>query len=233
MEELVRVFNLKDFKSKIYQKVQKQIKYKFSSISLLSQALIHPSFNYTEKNKNYERLEFLGDRVLGLIIADFLFNNFASESEGDLSQRFSVLVSGETILKVSKHIELENIIQLVNDENIINNKILIDSLEAIIGAIYLDGGFKEAELFVLCRWKKLMLDYKSPPRDPKSLLQEWSMSNNQYLPIYRDYIKNGPDHSPVFSVKVFIEKIGEAEGTGNSKKTAESNAAENLYKNIN
>ena len=114
MEELVRVFNLKDFKSKIYQKVQKQIKYKFSSISLLSQALIHPSFNYTEKNKNYERLEFLGDRVLGLIIADFLFNNFASESEGDLSQRFSVLVSGETILKLSKHIELENIIELVN-----------------------------------------------------------------------------------------------------------------------
>ena len=104
MKELVRVFNLKDFKSKIYQKVQKQIKYKFSSISLLSQALIHPSFNHTEKNKNYERLEFLGDRVIGLIIGDFLFKNFASESEGDLSQRFSVLVSGETILKVSKHI---------------------------------------------------------------------------------------------------------------------------------
>ena len=109
------------------------------------------------------------------------------KTEGDLSQRFSVLVSGETILKVSKHIELENIIQLVNDENIINNKILIDSLEAIIGAIYLDGGFKEAELFVLCRWKKLILDYKSPPRDPKSLLQEWSMSNNHNFLNLRSY----------------------------------------------
>ena len=224
---------MKDFKSKIYQKVQKQIKYKFSSISLLSQALVHPSFKYSEKNKNYERLEFLGDRVLGLIIADFLFKNFEKESEGDLSQRFSVLVSGETILKVSKNIELENIIKLVNDENNVNNKILIDSLEAIIGAIFLDGGFKEAKLFVLDRWKKIILDYRSPPRDPKSLLQEWSMSNNQNLPVYKDYIKKGPDHSPVFSVKVFIEKIGEAEGKGNSKKIAESNAAENLYKNIN
>jgi ribonuclease-3 len=233
---LAKEFSLLKIESKIYKKIKVKINYEFKSIFLLVDAASHPSFNFKKKNDNFERLEFLGDRVLGIVVADFLYNNFIKESEGDLSQRLSVLVSGKTLLKVSHSIDLENILYLINNVRIegkIANSILVDSLEALIGAIFLDGGFKKAKKFVINNWRMLILEYKNPPKDPKSLLQEWSMANSYKMPDYVNYSKIGPDHSPIFSVKVIIQDFGEASGKGTSKKLAEINAAENLYKKSN
>ncbi|PPR30728.1 MAG: Ribonuclease 3 [Alphaproteobacteria bacterium MarineAlpha9_Bin2] len=220
--------------SRVYSEVKSTIGYQFDSNSLLLDAFIHPSFNLDKNNNNFERLEFLGDRVLGLVIADFLFDKFSEESEGDLALRLSELVSGKKVLEISNKLDLKKIILLTNGNRskAVNDGILIDTLEALIGAIFIDGGLIKTKKFILDNWKKLALNYKTPPKDSKSLLQEWAMANNFNMPIYEKYKKKGPDHSPIFFVKVKIENFGGATGEGSSKKIAEMNAADFLYKKI-
>ena len=134
----------------MYSEVKSTIGYQFDSNSLLLDALIHPSFILDKNNNNFERLEFLGDRVLGLVIANFLFDKFSEESEGDLALRLSELVSGKKVLEISNKLDLKKIILLTNGNRSItvNDGILIDTLEALIGAIFIDGGLIKTKKFI-------------------------------------------------------------------------------------
>ena len=221
------------FESEINKKIQITINYEFKSDDLLLMVFKHPSFILDNTNNNFERLEFLGDRVLGLTIAHFLFKTFYDESEGDLAQRISELVSKKTLLEISNKLDFKQYMILLNGDKsskVINDTILSDTLEALIGAIFIDGGFLKAKHFILSNWEQIVLNYKTPPRDPKSLLQEWAMANSLGMPIYNNYVKKGPDHSPMFSVRVKVKNLGSASGKGVSKKIAEMDAALNLYK---
>ena len=216
--------------------IEKIIKYKFSDNSLAEAALTHTSFKNLKNDNKFERLEFLGDRVLGLVISDLLYESYPDEDEGDLAKRFSVLVSGKTLSKICKDINIEKYIKVgsnISFENDSNSSILSDTMESLIGAIFLDSNYKNAKKFISEKWNKYVINYKKPPKDSKSILQEWTVSNNYGMPIYSDYKKSGPDHSPDFKVKLTIDKFAKIIGVGNSKKNAEKDAANKVIKLIN
>jgi ribonuclease-3 len=206
------------------------ISYSFDDLVLLKEALTHTN-NSKKKNLKFQRLEFLGDRILGLVIADILFHKFSKETEGDLTRRMHTLVNEETLAKIAKEINIsDHIILSYNEEKAggrNKNTILADSMEAIIAAIYLDKGYFSVFEFVSKHWGKYLSEEKTPPIDPKTKLQEWCQSKGFKLPLYHQVEKSGPDHSPEFIIKVVINTEFEIEGLGLTKKQAERKAALN------
>lgn len=221
-------------------KISEIINYKFKNKELLEEALTHPSVNKRNSENqivSYERLEFLGDSVLNMIVSSMLFKLFPEEKEGALAKRKTDLVCGSTIAKVAKEIGLANFIIMNNSERFNggkdNLKNLENALEALIGAIYIDSGFENVEKFITQRWKKLATDKLDPPQDSKTLLQEWTQKNKLPLPEYKVVKQAGPPHNPEFTVSVCIKGHEEECACAFSKKAAEQKAAELMCEKLN
>ena len=208
-----------------------KINYKFKNHNYLDLAITHSSFNEKKKYTNYERLEFLGDRVLGLVIAELVFKKHYKEKEGELSKRFSDLVSKKTLIKIAKRIDLELMIKTSREYGYkikVTESMLADSLEALIGAIFLDSDFIMVKDIVQKLWKEVINEQATPPDNPKSYLQEWCLKKKKNLPNYTLLEKKGPDHEPVFIVELKIEKFMQTKATGLTKQEAEINAAKEM-----
>tara|TARA_B100001964_G_C14237210_1_gene603054 strand:- start:845 stop:1510 length:666 start_codon:yes stop_codon:yes gene_type:complete len=210
--------------------LENKISIKFKDKKLLSLSLIHKSFDFLSNN---EKLEFLGDRVLALVLSKKLFNLYPSESEGDLDKKFASLVNRKTCLKISKILELEKFLFLGNaykKKLKIEDKILSDACEALIGAIYLDSGYKVVEGFILKFWDYEIKKSGKVEIDSKTKLQEYSLKRFQQLPKYKVLAYKGPQHNPLYKVSVKINESKFFYGIGNSKKIAEHNAAKKLIR---
>ena len=208
-----------------YQKLEKKINFKFRNKNLLVKSLTHKSF---DKINNNEKIEFLGDRVLGLIIAKKLLEIYPDEKEGILDKKYASLVNKKTCLEIAKSVNLQNYILVFNPKNktvIIEDKVISDSCEALIGAIYLDRGFNYTEKIILDLWKKKIKESVITQVDAKTKLQEFSLKNFKRLPIYKTISDTGPRHKPIFRVAVKLQNTKFYNGEGKSKKEAEQNAA--------
>ena len=215
-----------------YQDLQKKINVKFKNLDLLIQSLTHKSF---DTKKNYEKIEFLGDRVLGLVIAKKLLETYPDEKEWILDKKFASLVNKNTCLEIAKKINLEKYILTFNPNNKkikIEDKIISDSCEALIGAIYLEKGLASAEKVILDLWKNNIVDSIITQIDAKTKLQELSLKNFKKLPIYKLISNTGPRHKPSFKVGVKLPNTKYFFGSGKSKRDAEQNAAIECLKNI-
>ncbi len=205
--------------------------HRFKRKRLLREALTHPSAA-GDPTQSYERLEFLGDRVLALIISDLLLGRFPEEAEGALARRLSALVRRETLAKVALGIDLGDHLILAKSEKEAgaseNPALLANACEAIIGALYLDGGLAAARDFVLPLWTPLLEAEPTPPQDAKTALQEWAQGRGLALPEYREVRREGPPHEPVFTVEVSVTGQPSARGEGRSKRLAEQAAAAHL-----
>ena len=216
-----------------YQDLQKKIKVKFKNLDLLIQSLTHKSF---DTKKNNEKMEFLGDRVLGLVIAKKLLEIYPDEKEGILDKKFAALVNKKTCLEVAKKINLEKFILTFNPNNKkikIEDKIISDSCEALIGAIHLDKGLTIAEKVILDLWKNQIRESVITQIDAKTKLQELALKNFKKLPTYKLISNTGPRHKPSFKVGVKLPDTKYFFGLGKSKKDAEQNAALQCLKYIN
>ena len=219
---------------------QKKINYKFNDTNLLKQSLTHPSF-YSDTDKKikkineFERFEFLGDRVLGLIIANLLFSKYKRFNEGDLSKKYSYLVQKKFLYKISQELKIEDILQYTfkKKNNKMLNSIFSDSVESLIGAIFLDGGYNSSFDFISKFWSKYLDIEVSKTLDPKTLLQEISQQLYKKLPEYKLIKKEGPPHSPTFTVSVKVVNLNKINSKGSSIRDAERNAAEIALKKIN
>jgi ribonuclease-3 len=222
----------------------------FGRPELLAEALTHPSVPSparTERRRggrrgeparqhHYERLEFLGDRVLGLVIADLLWHRFENELEGDLTSRLGDLVRRDTLARVAREIGLDRHLRLSPTEAAAgaarNPAILADVCEAVIAAIYLDGGYDAAVAFVERFWEPLIAEMKAPPRAPKTALQEWAQGRGLALPAYEVVATSGPAHALHFTVVARVGESAEATGTASSKRAAETAAAAALLEQL-
>jgi len=215
-----------------YQDLQKKINFKFKDLDLLIQSLTHKSFD--TKNNN-EKVEFLGDRVLGLVIAKKLLEIYPDEKEGILDKKFASLVNKKTCLQIAKKINLEKYILTFNPNNKkikIEDKIISDSCEALIGAIYLDKNLAVAEKVILDLWKNRIKESVITQIDAKTTLQELTLKNFKKLPIYKLISNTGPRHKPLFKIGVKLPNTKYFFGSGKSKKDAEQNAAIECLKSI-
>lgn len=201
--------------------------HEFDAPQLLHEALTHSSAAVVTGRPTYERLEFLGDRVLGLVVAERLFERYPEESEGGLARRHAVLVSRRTLVVVAKEIGLGDWIDMPPGETAAGTHrrpaILADACEAVIGALYLDAGLDAARAFIDRYWGALIEE--APPGEPKTQLQEWAQGRGRPLPVYRTVKTEGPPHEPVFTIEVSIEGRPPARATGRSKRMAEQEAA--------
>ena len=216
-----------------YQNLEKKINFKFKNINLLIQSLTHKSF---DSNKNNEKIEFLGDRVLGLVIAKKLLEIYPDEKEGILDKKFASLVNKKTCLEIAKNINLDRFVLTFNFKNKkvkIEDKIISDSCEALIGAMYLDKGFNAVEKVILDLWKNHIKKSVITHIDAKTKLQELTLKNFKKLPIYKLISNIGPRHKPLFKVGVKLPNTKYFIATGKSKKDAEQNAALECLKYIN
>ena len=215
------------------KELEKILKYNFKKNSLLEKALIHKSFD--SKNNN-EKLEFLGDRVLGLVISEKLLEKFPDEKEGIIDKKFANLVNKKTCLLVAKKINLKKFIKLGSSHKRLErsaDKISSDCLEAIVGAIYLDGGLKSVEKFIFNFWEEFLQKSTVTLIDSKTKLQEFSLKKFKELPKYIFFKKTGPQHRPLFKTEVQIPNSKKIVGFGSSKKKAQQNAAAKLLKILN
>ena len=205
--------------------LEKKIKLKFKDQNILIKSLTHKSFDSKDNN---EKIEFLGDRVLGLIIAKKLLEIYPKEKEGILDKKFASLVNKKKCLEIAKKIDLEKYILVFNPKNKkikIEDKVIADCLEALIGALYLDQGFNVTEKFILNQWSEHILASVVTQIDPKTKLQEYSLKIFKKLPTYKLISNTGPRHKPLFKVAVKIKNTKFFTGNGGSKKDAEQNAA--------
>ena len=208
-----------------YRKLEKKIDIRFRDKNLLIKSLTHKSFN---KINNNEKLEFLGDRVLGLVMAKRLLEIYPEEKEGVLDKKFASLVNKKTCLEISKTIELEKYVLVLkpkNKKNIIEDKVLADSCEALIGSIYLDKGYAIVEKLILDLWSKHIKNSVITQIDAKTKLQELSLKKFKKLPLYKIISNTGPRHKPLFKVGVKLINTNFYISEGKSKKDAEQNAA--------
>jgi ribonuclease III len=208
-----------------YSNLEKKINIKFKDKKLLIKSLTHKSY---DKVNNNEKVEFLGDRVLGLVIAKKLLEMYPNEKEGILDKKFASLVNKKTCLQIAKSINLEKYILTFNPKNKkvkIEDKVIADCCEALIGAIYLNKGFIVVENFILTLWKKNIKDSIITQIDAKTKLQEFSLKKFKKLPIYKVVSNTGPRHKPVFKVAVKLTNSKFYIAKGTSKKDAEQNAA--------
>jgi len=213
--------------------LQKKIKIDFINEKILLQAITHKSF---DPNNNYENLEFLGDRVLGLVVSKKLFELFPNEKVGSLDKKLASLVNKNKCLEVGNLLNLKKFVITGNSKsskNIVENKIISDCCEAIIGAIYLDRGFEISKIFILKYWKNLINNAEITFVDAKTRLQEYSLKNFKLLPIYKLVSNTGPRHKPKFKVGVKLKNSTYIYAIGSSKKIAEQSAASELLKKIN
>ena len=216
-----------------YLNLEKKIRINFKNKDLLIKSLTHKSF---DKENNNEKIEFLGDRVLGLVMAKKLLEIYPNEKEGILDKKFAALVNKKTCLEIANKLELHKYILTLNaknKKNVIEEKVLADSCEALIGSIYLDKGFNVVEKFILDLWSKNIKDSVNTQIDAKTKLQEFSLKKFKKLPMYKIISNTGPRHKPLFKVgvKLINTKLHIAEGK--SKKDAEQNAAVICLQNIN
>ncbi|MBL6758146.1 MAG: ribonuclease III [Pelagibacteraceae bacterium] len=215
--------------------IEKILGIKFSDRSLIEQAFTHKSKSMSI-SKNNERLEFLGDRVLGLVIAGFLSNEYPKDAEGVLDKKLASLVNKETCSKIISSLKIDQFLSLSKAQKqnkAGNRKILGDLCESIIGAVFLDKGFEHARKFVLKIWKDNLKNTLNVIIDPKTKLQEYSLKLYKKLPIYKYISNSGPSHKPNFKVSVSIEKSKSFSAIGSSKKIAETNAAKKLIEYLN
>lgn len=232
-------------KSADFKALEAKINYHFKEKNLLSSALTHSSsISQTKKSKktdqstkenqdeDNERLEFLGDRVLGLSISAVLIKLYPESPEGDLARRYNNLVRRQTCTEVAKDLELGKYLILSAGEERSGGRtkstILANAMEALLGAIFLDGGYAAADEMIKTFWQGKISEGEQIELDAKTALQEWAQGQGFDLPIYTNLNRSGPDHSPVFETKVTVEGIGEGVGKGPSKRIAEQMAAKNL-----
>ena len=212
--------------------LEKKLKLKFTNPKILIKSLTHKS--YDSKNNN-EKIEFLGDRVLGLIIAKKLLEIYPEEREGILDKKFASLVNKRKCLEIAKNIELEKYILVFNPKNkkiVIENKVIADCLEALIGAIFLDKGLNFTEKFILNLWSEHITASVVTQIDAKTKLQEYSLKIFKVLPIYKLISNTGPRHKPLFKVAVKLKNTKFFTAEGSSKKDAEQNAAFSCFEGV-
>ena len=215
-----------------FQNLEKKIKITFRNKNLLIKSLTHKSF---DKENNNEKIEFLGDRVLGLVIAKKLLEIYPNEKEGILDKKFASLVNKKTCLEIAKNINLHKYILIFKTKNKINaieDKVLADCCEALIGSIYLDKGFNVVEKFILDQWSNQIKDSVVTQIDAKTKLQELSLKKFKKLPTYKLISNTGPRHKPLFKVAVKLIDSKFFTAQGRSKKDAEQNAAVLCLQNI-
>ena len=215
------------------KKIENILKINFNDKELLIRSLTHKS--YDEKNNN-EKLEFLGDRVIGLVLSKQLISLYPNESEGIIDKKFSNLVNKKTCKLIADQLSLKKFIRTGTSIKYLkssNSKILSDTCEALIGAIYIDQGFSVSEKFILKTWDSYIKQSKITEIDPKTKLQEYSLKKYKKLPIYKMYKQTGPKHDPNFKVEVQISNSRKFIGFGKSKKIAQKNAAKLLLNNLN
>ena len=215
-----------------YSKLEKKIDVKFKDKKLLIKSLTHKSYNKTSNN---EKLEFLGDRVLGLIVAKKLLEIYPNEREGILDKKFASLVNKKTCLEIAKKIDLHKYVltfNVKNRKNLIEDKVLADCCEALLGSIYLDKGFIIVEKVILNLWSSNIKDSVVTQIDAKTKLQEFSLKRYKRLPIYKLISNSGPRHMPIFKVAVKLQDTKFYTAQGKSKKDAEQNAAILCLQNI-
>ena len=215
-----------------YTILEKKINLFFKDKELLVKSLTHKSFN---KETNNEKIEFLGDRVLGLVMAKKLLEIYPDENEGVLDKKFATLVNKETCLNIAKKLQLERYILIFNPKKkkkIIQDKVLADACEALIGAIYLDKGYQYTEKFILNLWSEHIKDSVITRIDAKTKLQEYSLKTLKKLPIYKLISNTGPRHKPLLKVAVKLINTKFYTAEGKSKKDAEQNAAYECLQNI-
>ena len=211
--------------------LQKKINIKFKNLNYLKKSITHKSYDSLD---NYEKFEFLGDRILGFVISKKLIELYPKEKEGVLDKKLASLVNKNQCLEVAKIIGLEKFI-LVGNKSAkakVENKIIADSIEALIGAIYYDKGFEVSEKFILNMWKNFINLSEETIIDSKTKLQEYSLKKFKSLPIYKLVSSSGPKHKPNFAISVRLKDTKLFEGSGDSKKKAEQNAAKKLLYNI-
>ncbi len=214
------------------------LEHKFDRPQLVKQALTHPSAcgRNLIVSDSYERLEFLGDRVLGLAIADMLLHSFPKESEGSLAKRFTALVRREALALVARKLGFDRLIVLAKGEEESgereNPALQADVCEALIGALYLDAGYDAAQKFIQKNWKPLLNQDLSPPQDAKSTLQEWAQGRGLPLPTYQEVSRSGPPHAPLFNIQVSVKGLDPVIKQGNSKRKGEQEAAKELLRFI-
>jgi ribonuclease-3 len=215
--------------------------HRFDNPALLVEALTHASAT-TRKNRgsvrkrrSNERLEFLGDRVIGLVLAHLLIESYPDEHEGALTHRHDAMVRRDTLAGIATQLQLADKLSVGLGQAVANNagqpnpSILADLCEAIVGALYLDAGFEKSMAFIREQWKRPIAEMaEAPPRDAKTALQEWAQARSLPLPAYNIVKREGPPHAPVFDVEVEILEAGRALGTGTTKRAAEQAAAESL-----
>ena len=212
--------------------LEKKLKLKFSDPKILIKSLTHKSYDSLNNN---EKIEFLGDRVLGLVIAKKLLEIYPDEREGILDKKFASLVNKRKCLEIAKKIELQKYILVFNPKNkkiIIEDKVIADCLEALIGAIYLDKGINFVEKFILNLWNEHINASVITEIDAKTKLQEYSLKMFKTLPIYRLISNTGPRHKPLFKVSVKLKNTRIYTADGSSKKDAEQNAATICFESI-
>ena len=210
---------------------QKKIGINFHNQKLLTKCFTHKSYNPIDNN---EKLEFLGDRVLGLIISQNLLKFFPNDKEGDLDKKLASLVNKNQCAKIAKDINLQDYIFIKNSKNNTNieNKVLSDCLESVIGCIYLDQGLDIAEKFIIKNWRKYLNKSLITERDSKTRLQEYSLKHYKLLPVYKLIYNKGPRHKPLIKVSVKIKDSKNIIAIGNSKKEAEQKAAKKLLTSL-
>lgn len=213
------------------ENLEKILGYTYKNKKLLQQALTHSSVS-PHVTDNYERLEFLGDRVLGLAIASLLYRIFPGEPEGSLSQRHTGLVCKETVALVARNIKLGEYMDVTNQEIRDSENILCDVCEAIIGSIFMDAGCEEAIKFVNEHWRELIDKNVAPPKDAKTSLQEIAHIRGYGVPIYKMEGRKGSEHEPIFYISVSLKNLPPEIGEGRNKKLAEQEAAAKMLKRL-
>ncbi|MDR3425077.1 MAG: ribonuclease III [Alphaproteobacteria bacterium] len=208
--------------------------HKFAAPRLLEEALTHPSLSGAHQRKKgapYERLEFLGDRVLGLAIAEWLYETFPNADEGEMAKRHAALVNRDALRSVAVEIGLAQFVRLAHDQHVEagrkNIATLPDAMEAVIGALYLDGGYAPARDFIHKYWQR-DIAVSETPADPKTTLQEWAQKQGLPLPVYRVVKNSGPPHAPKFMIEVSVKGFPPEQAEGNSKRDAQKLAAGKL-----
>lgn len=208
----------------------------FARPEYLVRALTHGSIASATRPDN-QRLEFLGDRVLGLVMAEALFHADRSATEGQLAPRFNALVKGETCAELARQIGLGDVLKLGRSEMLSGGRrkeaLLADAMEAVIAAVYLDAGFDIARQVVLKLWNQRLTSVEDDPRDPKTALQEWAQAKGMPPPVYEQTARSGPDHAPVFHItaKLANGDTAEARGAG-TKRSIEQAAAQSLLRRL-
>ncbi len=218
-------------KAKDRAALEERIGFKFTDQTLLERALTHISAlgGGAARINSYQRLEFLGDHVLGLVISDMLYRAFPKANEGEMSRRLADLVRKETCAEVARAMDLGPALKLGASESQAGGRlrttILADACEALIGATFLDSGYQAAEDLIARFWKERMLTPMQPLRDAKTMLQEWAQGRGLPAPVYKELARTGPHHRPQFRVAVTLPDREQAEGIGGSKRAAEQAAA--------